>query len=100
MAISQYKIALNFEPENQIALYNLSVIYYNKGVEHLKLADNVSVNDKGKYEQILNQSEELWKMALPYAEKCYQLNSTDNKEVELLKNLYYRLNLMDKYEAI
>lgn len=100
MAIAQYKAALKVVPENQIALYNLSVIYYNKGIEHRKLTDNVAMNDKESYKQILNQSEELWKMALPYAEKCYQLNATDDKVVELLRNLYYRLNLMDKYEVI
>lgn len=100
MAIAQYKAALKVVPENQISLYNLSVIYYNKGIEHRKLTDNVAMNDKESYKQILNQSEELWKMALPYAEKCYQLNATDDKVVELLRNLYYRLNLMDKYEVI
>jgi tetratricopeptide (TPR) repeat protein len=44
-AIKQCQAVLKLEPENQLALYNLSVIYYNKGVEHLMLTDNVSVND-------------------------------------------------------
>ncbi|MCT4587655.1 MAG: tetratricopeptide repeat protein [Carboxylicivirga sp.] len=99
-AIKQYQAVLKLEPENQLALYNLSVIYYNKGVEHLKLTDNVSVNDKGRYEQIVKQSEEIWKKALPYMEKCHQLNAADANVLELLKNLYYRLNLMEKYQAI
>ena len=99
-AIKQYQAVLKLEPENQLALYNLSVIYYNKGVEHLKLTDNVSVNDKGRYEQIVKQSEDIWKKALPYMEKCHQLNAADVNVLELLKNLYYRLNLMEKYQAI
>ncbi|MCT4646784.1 MAG: hypothetical protein N4A74_17470 [Carboxylicivirga sp.] len=99
-AIKQCQAVLKLEPENQLALYNLSVIYYNKGVEHLMLTDNVSVNDKGRYEQIVKQSEEIWKKALPYMEKCHQLNTADANVLELLKNLYYRLNLMEKYQAI
>jgi hypothetical protein len=33
-------------------------------------------------------------------EKCHQLNAADANVLELLKNLYYRLNLMEKYQAI
>ena len=44
---------------------------------------------------------DVWfEKALPYMEKCDELQPNDTMTLESLKNLYYRLKQMDKYNAV
>ena len=99
-AIKQYERALKQEPENVMALFNLGVVYYNRGVRQVELAAQVPINDQAAYKEEIRKSEVWWEKSLPYMEKCYQLDSNDRTILETLKTLYLRLKMMEKYEEM
>ena len=99
-AIETYKKTMEVDPEFFNAYYNLGALYYNKGVQQIEVAKDVPANENAKYEAEMKKADEWFEMALPFMEKCNQLQADDKMVLESLKNLYYRLKQMDKYNAI
>lgn len=95
-AIKSYEKAVELDPNNFIAYYNLGAFYYNEGVKQWDVARAVPVNNQALYEQELAKCEIWWTKALPYMEKCHQIDSKDISTMETLKNIYYRLVSKDK----
>lgn len=99
-AIKTYEGALEIDSEFFNANYNLGALYYNKGVQQIEVANGVPANENAKYEAELKKADVWFEKALPFMEKCDTLQPNDNMTLESLKNLYYRLKQMDKYNAI
>ncbi len=99
-AIAAYEKASEVDPEFFNAYYNLGALYYNKGVKQWEVAVAVPPSDNAKYEEESKKADVEFKKALPYMEKCQELNPNDQNTLESLKNLYYRMKDMDKYNAI
>jgi tetratricopeptide (TPR) repeat protein len=97
-AIENYEKSLEINPDFFNSLFNLGVIYYNKGVEQQNLANDIT--DFKKFKEAEEIAEEFWETALPYMEKAMEIQP-DNKDVlESLKGLYYRFDRMDKYNEV
>ena len=97
-AIENYKKAIEIDPSMFNALFNIGVIYYNKGVEEQNKANEMTnMND---YEQEKKVAEKYWEQALPYLEKASELEPTNLDVLESLKGLYYRFDRMDKYNEM
>ena len=99
-AIKTYKKCIEIDSEFFNAYYNLGALYYNKGVKQMEIAKDVPPNENAKYEAEMAKADDWFKEALPYMEKCNQLQPEDKMTLESLKNLYYRLKMMDKYNAV
>ncbi|MGV8094395.1 MAG: tetratricopeptide repeat protein [Mangrovibacterium sp.] len=99
-AIQCYQKAIDLKPEYTEAYVNLGLVYYNQGVTQLDAANTVPGNQPEIYESEKNKADLEFRKALPYLEKSYQLNSSDKMILELLKNVYYRLQMLDKHNAI
>jgi len=99
-AIETYKKTMEVDPEFFNAYYNLGALYYNKGVQQIEIAKEVPANQNAKYEAELKKADDWFALALPYMEKCNSLQGDDKMVLESLKNLYYRLKQMDKYNAV
>jgi tetratricopeptide (TPR) repeat protein len=99
-AIETYKKTMEVDPEFFNAYYNLGALYYNKGVQQIEVAKEVPANENARYEAELKKADQWFEAALPYMEKCHTLQSEDKMVLESLKNLYYRLKNMDKYNEI
>lgn len=99
-AIKSYERALEIDPTSFNAYYNLGALYYNKGVKQIEVANAVPANENEKYEAELKKADPWFAKALPYMEKCQELQPDDTMTLESLKNLYYRMKDMDKYNAI
>lgn len=99
-AIETYKKTIEVDPEFFNAYYNLGALYYNKGVKQIEVAKEVPANDNKKYEEELAKADIWFERALPYMEKCNELQPNETMTLESLKNLYYRLKQMDKYNAV
>ncbi len=99
-AIEAYNNAIKTDPEFFNAYYNLGALYYNKGVKQMEVAKEVPVNDNAGYEREMAKADEWFAKSLPFMEKCNELQPDDNMTLESLKNLYYRMKQMDKYNAI
>lgn len=99
-AIDTYKKTMEIDPTFFNAYYNLGALYYNKGVQQVEIANAVPANEKAKYDAEVKKADEWFAKALPFMEKCSELQSDDKMVLESLKNLYYRLQEMDKYNAV
>ncbi len=99
-AIEVYKKATEVKPENADAYYNIGVIYFNRGVKQFDVANLVPTNDQVRYEAEKKKSDDYFKEAVPYLENAVKYNPKDTYILEQLKNLYYRLKMMDKFDAL
>lgn len=81
-AIRSYETALEYEPNNEIANYNLAVIHYNRAAKKIR-----SINYQTEiFELITIQDEclQIFKTALPYMEVSHQLEPNN---LDALKGL-------------
>ncbi|MDR0743661.1 MAG: hypothetical protein LBF05_04830, partial [Tannerella sp.] len=90
-----FKKAIELDGENAETLSNLGRIYFNQGVNQLDNANNIA--DVKKYNEEKEKAKDLFRKALPYFEKAYQLNmdALDNKMA--LRSIYYNLDMGDKF---
>ncbi len=93
-----YSKALEIDSNYLDALYNIGVMYNNKGVELNDSANNTK--DKNVYTTLKKQSDENFAKALPYLEKALTLSPDDDYLLNNLKGLYYRTGKMDKYNEV
>lgn len=99
-AIEAYDNAIEADSEFFNAYYNMGALYYNKGVQQIEVANAVPTSNNATYEIELKKADEWFQKALPYMERCHELNPEDNMTMESLKNLYYRLKDMDNYNKM
>ncbi|WP_297092010.1 tetratricopeptide repeat protein [uncultured Draconibacterium sp.] len=99
-AVEAYKKATEVDPTFFNSYYNLGALYYNKGVKQIEVANAVPANENEKYEAELKKADVWFEKSLPFMEKCRELNPDDEMTLESLKNLYYRMKNMDKYNEI
>lgn len=102
IAKENYEKAIELDPNNANAFYNLGALYYNGGVNQHKIAIEVPVSQNERYEAELKKADEWFRKAVPYMEKASELTSDDGTDkrsiLETLSNLYYRLDMSDKYK--
>jgi tetratricopeptide (TPR) repeat protein len=99
-AIEVYKKAIEVKPDNADAYYNIGVIYFNRGVKQFEAANAVPTNEPARYETEKKKSDDEFVKAVPFLEKAVQYNPKDAYISDQLKNLYFRLKMMDKYDAM
>lgn len=105
-----YKKALSVSPDNAEYNFNFSVLYYMQAYEIVQQMNKLteSAEDMKKYNAWGKEKEELFKTALPYAEKSYAIlnpkaSDLKGKDKEIyvstvteLFELYAKLNMTDK----
>jgi len=88
--------ALAIKPDHANSLSHMGLLYYNMGVVARGEADNIV--DNKLYSEALKKVNDLFKQAIPYLEKAYELDPTDNDAVFALRNIYYILGNNSQYE--
>ncbi len=99
-AIESYEKAIDVDENYFDAYYNLGALYYNEGVKQIEVANAIPANENEKYQEELKKADKWFEKALPYMEKCHELKPEQKMTLESLKNLYYRLKMMEKYNQI
>ncbi|MDG5800903.1 tetratricopeptide repeat protein [Marinilabiliaceae bacterium ANBcel2] len=94
-AIESYQNALEIDPEFFDALLNIGVIYFNRGADGMMEANEMT--DQADYEAARDEAMKEFEKALPYIEKAHEVNPEEPMVLETLRNLYYRFDMMDKY---
>ena len=84
---------------------NLAMAQFNAGRMLIKKAFNLNEENSSlqglQYKQFKEtQIDPLYKEALPYMEKAYQLNPTDSQTKNLLSNVYYQLGMEAELESM
>ncbi len=86
----------------------LGIMYYNKAAALLKDAELIPFDDAtGKYDNLIKESDEQFRLAIPYFQKVIEMISKDQSKVgqyvvalRALKTIYARLNMNDKLPEI
>lgn len=78
--------------------YALGVSYINKAADMFIKANDIM--DVKKYTAATDEANIVYSKALPYMEKAHELKPEDTFAMQSLKELYYRLKMTDKYNAI
>lgn len=97
-AAKSYKKAIEINPSYFDAYYNLGAMYFNEAAELANKANEIKSNTE--YAKAKDKFEAKFKDAMPYLEKAHEINPDDVNTMVSLKQLYARLNEMDKYEKI
>jgi tetratricopeptide (TPR) repeat protein len=98
MAEADYKKTLEIKPNYFEALYNLGALYYNVGVNLGNKANTIS--DQKKYEAEIKKSNDEFLKAIPVLEKALSVNDKDQGTMIALKNIYYRMQMKEKGDAM
>lgn len=93
-----FKKAVELESENAEFQSNLGRIYFNQGVSQLDEANNIA--DVKKYNEEKEKAKDLFRKALPFFEKAYQLDSNANDNKMALRSIYYNLDMGDKFKEM
>ena len=97
-AIVALNKAIELDPKNSDFYAELGRAYYNKAVK-LSLEAN-KIKDINLYKKEEAKVDEVFKQALPFYKKAIELKPKEVEYMIPLKQLYYRLQMDNEYEAI
>ena len=93
-----YKKSIALDGENAEVQSNMGRIYFNQGVQRLDEANNIT--DTKKYNEEKEVALGLFRQALPYFEKAFQLDPDGQDNRIALRSIYYNLNMEDKFNEM
>jgi tetratricopeptide (TPR) repeat protein len=93
-----YKKSIEIDPNYSDAIYNLAVIHINKGNEFINAANKLPATKASdvKYNDLKKKFEVELNAAMPLLEKARELNPKDLNTLTTLREVYIKLNKMDK----
>ncbi len=105
-AVKAYEMAIELNPDYFDAVYNIGVLYFNKGIKIYEEADERlrQTHDFAQYEQDEKEFREIWLQAQPYLERAKEMIDEDDPNFQVvilsLVELYARTNQPEKMEEI
>ncbi|NND77924.1 MAG: tetratricopeptide repeat protein [Flavobacteriales bacterium] len=99
-AIEAYTKAIELDPEYFDAFYNLGALHFNRGVESNTACNAIPPKDFKKYDICKKEADAHFASALPYFESAKEINIEDISTLQSLKQIYARMNKMDKYNEM
>jgi len=98
-AIESFTTATELKPDYTDAYNNIGAVVLSKA-ESIVEEMNRSLNDFNKYDKLQAQQLEVYKEALPYYEKAYELDSSKISVVQTLMGIYENLEMTEKAQEI
>lgn len=89
-AEAAYLKAIEINPEYFDANYNLGAMYFNKGVQKIKLANEIPPKENAKYNAMVDKANADFEKALPYLERAFELDGQDQSTIKSLRDIYAR----------
>ncbi|MBS0010041.1 MAG: tetratricopeptide repeat protein [Bacteroidales bacterium] len=97
-ALVSLKKSIEIEEDYFNSQYNAGVCYYNKGAN--MLSDANEIMDPTEYNKAFEAAKAVFSTAIPYMEKARELQPEDMDTLRSLKELYYRLQMTEKYDQV
>ncbi|OAD92454.1 hypothetical protein A7A78_00645 [Aequorivita soesokkakensis] len=101
-ALEYYTKALELKPEYEAALINLAALKLSgedKLVEEMNSLGNSAADNK-RYDELKIERQNTYKEALPYLEKAYNINPSNQNVVKYLMNIYGQIGEDAKYKEM
>jgi len=97
-AITELTKSIELKGDLYDTQYGLGAAYINKASDMFVKANDIM--DVKKYTDAIDEANAVYAKALPYMEKALELKPDDTYAMSSLKELYYRMKMTDKYNAI
>lgn len=95
-----YEKAVELKADYFDAYYNLGALYFNKGADMLKDANNIPPNEQKKYDAAVKESFLELAKALPFLERAHEIQPTEKTTLLTIREIYFKLrNDSDEYMA-
>ncbi len=98
-ALESFMTATELKPDYTDAYNNIGAVILTKA-ESIVEEMNQSLNDFNKYDRLQAQQMEVYKEALPYYEKAFELNASKVSVVQTLMGIYENLEMTEKAQQI
>ncbi|MCY7410080.1 MAG: tetratricopeptide repeat protein [Chitinophagales bacterium] len=95
-ARKNYEIAIAKDPTNFDSYYRMGALYYNQAVDLNNQMNKLDLKAQKQYDVLKVKRDALFKQALPFLEKAHNYDAKDKDTLLALKELYARLNMMEK----
>jgi len=95
-----YIKAIKLNPDYFDAQYNLGALYVNQAAEIQKEANDLPLEATAEYDKMKVEANSLLEKSLPYLEKANEINPEDMNTLRSLKEIYTRLNMLDKLKEV
>jgi lipoprotein NlpI len=89
-ALENYRVVLELDPDNYGANYNTAINLYNEGAYHIEQIDAEA--QIPAIVKVQAESVELFREALPYLLKAYELDPQRRETLIALRGIYLSLN--------
>ncbi len=99
-ALKDYEKAIELDPKQHDALYNLGAYYFNNGADKVNEANDLPLSASKKYNELTKQAKEDFLKSIPYIEKANTVKPEDTATAEMLIKAYTRTNQFDKAKAL
>ncbi|HBJ76954.1 MAG TPA: hypothetical protein DDY68_03895 [Porphyromonadaceae bacterium] len=93
-----YEEALRNSSEDYSCLVNMGRLYYNMAVKENNEIN--AIKGRKEFESAYKDVEKMYKNALPYFEKAYQVNPEGREALMGMSGIYYKLNMGKQYEKV
>ncbi|MCD4710195.1 MAG: tetratricopeptide repeat protein [Bacteroidales bacterium] len=97
-AIRSFMEAAERSQENPELYYHLGVSYYNIGIDLRESALHIAENDE--YMEIREQYLDIFREAVKWLERSYELDPSNEKTASRLYQLYYQLQMKEEQESL
>ena len=97
-ALKDFDAALAIDPTLADAMAGKGRVYYNQAVKLNEAA--ALINDNKAYKKALEEMNEVFRKSLPFFEEAHRIDPNDRQYMQILKGLYYRFHMDDKYNEI
>lgn len=97
-ALTEYDRALEINPMLAEAHAGKGRVHYNEASKIIEEA--TYIQDAKAYKAALNKASDKLKESLPFFEKALEVAPDNREYMVILKGIYYRLHMDDKYEAM
>jgi len=98
-AIANFKKAIELNPKFAEAYQNIGTAVIDKALPIVEEM-NKSLSDFNKYDKLQEKQFAIYREALPYYEKSFELNKSSIGVVQTLLGLYENLDMQDKVEQL
>jgi tetratricopeptide (TPR) repeat protein len=98
VALAEFDKALSLDPAMADAMAGKGRVYYNQAVKLNEAA--ASISDNKEYKKALDEMNEVFRKSLPFFEKAHEMAPEDRQYMQILKGLYYRFGMDDKYNEV
>lgn len=99
-AVKAYERAIELKPDYFEALFNFGTVYFNKFIKIKEAADKLPVDQQSQYDEMIKEANSFLVKARPYLEKCRTMNDKDYDTLYMLKQVYTRMNELDKAKEV